>query len=382
MEQMDAVAGIERAWIEHAKEKRIPLIACFELLPLCNMNCDMCYVRLSKDEAERQGGLRTADEWIALAQRMKDMGLLTLQLTGGEPLLFPEFKRLYVTLKKMGLMTTINTNGTLIDEQWADFFAQNPPRRFSITLYGADEKAYTELCHYPGGFAKTLRAVRLLRQRGLEVKLNYTVTRTNADDLWRVFEIAEELNVPINVASYVTPASRERSQPFDRQMRLLPQEAGRINAMAYARAVGRTAFLNEAQRQLWFAKNLQPGEPRMTCQAGRCSVMVNWQGMMRPCIMLDQPSISLRETDVQVAWKQITEYVDSVRTSSRCASCALRLTCPVCAASALAETGNCDGTPEYLCRYTQQTLLTMAEICMHEMQRRRRNGEEAEDGKE
>lgn len=371
----------ERILIECARTKRIPLIACFELLPLCNMNCDMCYVRLSRDETERQGGLYSADKWIDIARQMKDMGLLTLQLTGGEPLLFPEFKRLYLELKKMGLMLTINTNGTLINEKWADFFAKNPPRRFSITLYGADEKAYTELCHYPGGFAQTLRAVRLLRQRGLEVKLNYTVTRTNADDLWHVFEIAEEMNVPINVASYVMPVSRERSQPFDRQMRLLPQEAGRLNAIAYARAVGRIAFLNEAQRQLWSAKNLLPGEPRMTCQAGRCSVMVNWQGMMRPCIMLDQPSVSLHETDAHTAWKQITEYVDIVRTSSQCASCALRLTCPACAASALAETGNYDGTPEYICRYTQQTLRTMAEICSHELQRRQRDGEDAKEGK-
>ena len=36
----------------------------------------------------------------------------------------------------MGMILTINTNGTLIDETWADFFAQHPPRRINITLYG------------------------------------------------------------------------------------------------------------------------------------------------------------------------------------------------------------------------------------------------------
>ena len=76
-------------------------------------------------------------------------------LTGGEPLLFPGFKELYIELQKMGMILTINTNGTLIDEEWADFFQKYKPRRMNITLYGADDQAYEQLCHYPGGFQKT-----------------------------------------------------------------------------------------------------------------------------------------------------------------------------------------------------------------------------------
>lgn len=54
-------------------------------------------------------------------------GTLFLLLTGGEPLLFPDFKTLYLELRNMGMILTINTNGTLLGESWADFFAEYRP---------------------------------------------------------------------------------------------------------------------------------------------------------------------------------------------------------------------------------------------------------------
>ncbi len=66
------------------------------------MNCDMCYVRLSRSEMERQGRLRTVEEWVRLAEQMQKAGTVFLLLTGGEPLLFPDFKTLYRRLRNHG----------------------------------------------------------------------------------------------------------------------------------------------------------------------------------------------------------------------------------------------------------------------------------------
>lgn len=118
----NGASSVERALINRAKEKKVPINGSLELLPLCNMNCDMCYVRLSREEMERKGRLCTADEWLEIGRQMKESGVLFLLLTGGEPLLFPDFKRMYLELRGMGFILTINTNGTLIDEEWAVFF--------------------------------------------------------------------------------------------------------------------------------------------------------------------------------------------------------------------------------------------------------------------
>ena len=166
------VNTLEKMMLSRAAAAQRPINGTLELLPLCNMNCDMCYIRLSRAEMEERGRLHTADEWISLGRQMQQAGALFLLITGGEPLLFPDFRRLYTELRQMGMIFTINTNGTLLDEEWADFFGKQKPRRINITLYGADDKAYESLCHYPGGFEKTLRAIRLLKERGVDVKIN------------------------------------------------------------------------------------------------------------------------------------------------------------------------------------------------------------------
>ena len=102
----------------HRKATRngIPLSGTFELTPVCNMNCRMCYVRMSKQQQEAIRPLRTAEEWLRLGEEAKKRGLLYLLLTGGEPFSRPDFREILSGLHKMGFIISINSNGTLIDE--------------------------------------------------------------------------------------------------------------------------------------------------------------------------------------------------------------------------------------------------------------------------
>ena len=49
MELMEDGTTIEQQMFAMATEKKVPLYGVLELLPLCNLNCDMCYVRMSRD---------------------------------------------------------------------------------------------------------------------------------------------------------------------------------------------------------------------------------------------------------------------------------------------------------------------------------------------
>ena len=62
MELMEDGTTIEQQMFAMAAEKKVPLYGVLELLPLCNLNCDMCYVRMSREEMEEVGRLRTMEE--------------------------------------------------------------------------------------------------------------------------------------------------------------------------------------------------------------------------------------------------------------------------------------------------------------------------------
>ena len=77
---------------------------------------------MEKSQAEKRGGLRSIEEWLHIANQLQEIGTLFILLTGGEPLLYPDFKELYIRLKEKGFILTINTNATLIDDETVRLF--------------------------------------------------------------------------------------------------------------------------------------------------------------------------------------------------------------------------------------------------------------------
>lgn len=348
----------ERMLMAKAMQRNIPINGSMELLPLCNLNCNMCYVRLSRAEMEAQGRMRSGAEWLALGRQMAKAGTLFLLLTGGEPLLHPDFKEIYLGLKKMGMILTINTNGTLIDEEWADFFGKYKPRRINITLYGADGDAYESLCHYRGGYDRVVKGVRLLRERGVDVKLAGSMTPENVKDISRMIEIAEELDVPMFMDAYMMPAARERSKPFSQQSRLGPEEAAAACTAYLRRVLGEEGYAEYREDRLKKIDSFVPGEEvpcASSCMAGRCSFTVNWQGQLRPCVISTEPAADVFEVGFDAAWKQVSTAFQAMRYCAKCSNCRLRPICRTCVAAALLETGDYMGTPEYLCRYAAES---------------------------
>lgn len=364
MEQLEGATTIERQILAQAKLTHTPANGSIELLPLCNMNCDMCYVRLSKEEMEAKGRLRTVDEWLEIGRQMKDAGVLFLLLTGGEPFLHPEFRKLYLGLKEMGMILTINTNGTLVDEDLAEFLGAHKPRRVNITLYGTDEETYANLCHYPGGYEKTLRGIRLLRKYGVDVKVGGSLARANKDDLDKLLDFQNELNIPVRVDTYMMPATRERDLPYNRQSRLDPEEAAEARIHALKREMGPELFRQYVRQAIYQADHPEPVEEKpghMACMAGQCSFTINWQGEMRPCVILSEPAVSVFATGFQAAWEYLVEETNKIFLNAKCTACRLRHLCRTCAASALLETGSYDGVPEYMCRYAEESLRILRE---------------------
>lgn len=76
MELIEDGTTIEQQMFAMAAEKKVPLYGVLELLPLCNLNCDMCYVRMSREEMEEVGRLRTMEEWTKTAEDMMKAGTL------------------------------------------------------------------------------------------------------------------------------------------------------------------------------------------------------------------------------------------------------------------------------------------------------------------
>lgn len=346
----------------HAKAARahLPLSGTFELTPVCNMNCRMCYVRMSKEEQEAIAPLHSAADWIALGRQAVDRGMLYLLLTGGEPFSRPDFFEIMAGLEQMGLLISINSNGTLLDEAAVEELRRHPPVRINMTLYGASDATYERLCRNPKGFTQATRAIRLLREAGILVKLNCSVTPYNAQDLPEIMRFAKEEHLVVQATSYMFPPLRRDATMVGKNDRFSPEEAAYYAARIESLLNGEDAFLERMRNKAPVSLPVEPGEDcsiegeGIRCRAGKCSFWVTWNGRLLPCGMLPvQGEKDVFQVGFDEAWADASAAAAAIRLPGKCRDCPLRDQCRACAAMVFTESGNFHTVPEYRCRMAQ-----------------------------
>lgn len=345
---------------EKASYARIPIMCSFELLPVCNLSCKMCYVRKSMDYVRSHGGLKDADWWLSLAKDAADCGLLYPLLTGGEPFLHPQFDRILAGMLDLGLQVSINTNGTLIDRKWAEFLREHRPTRINLTLYGASAESYRRLCGDGSAFQRVQTAVSLLKEYGIPLKFNASITPDNVADLPAMIAFARELDCPIQVATYMFPPLRRDGSLVGQNDRLSPEEAALARVTADHLQAEPAWFAAQAARFRSFVpleqKPWEMGagqEEGMRCRAGLCSLWVDWQGNFANCGMYPSALNPMEGRSFSECWQQTVADTAAVRYNAACFSCPNRPLCHPCIAMIYNECGSHTGRPEYMCRMNE-----------------------------
>ncbi len=342
-----------------ASQNRIPLGGTFELSPVCNFSCKMCYVRKTPEQIRNEGKrLRSWEEWLALGRQCRDAGMLYLLLTGGEPFLYPGFRELYTQLHRMGLILSINTNGTLITRETVAWLKEYAPQRLNITLYGASRETYERVCGNGAGYDKAMEAIRMLHEAGIPVTINVSMIPENEADLERIVSIGKELEINTKVATYMFPPARREKEESD--SRFTPEQTAAVFLRKARCKMNDAQYLTFLQRQ---DEKISPSdedwgscdEEFMRCRAGRSSCWVSWDGCMTACGIMQFPlTVYPFEEGFALSWNRLTDAVRQTPVLRDCAGCPKREICNPCAAILYTETGDANQKAPYLCEIAQQ----------------------------
>lgn len=351
----------------------IPLSGTFELTPLCNFSCRMCYVRkTAKEVRDSKRPMMTLDQWLTLAEEACDAGMLYLLLTGGEPTAWPDFWKLYEELIHMGLLVSINTNGSKLDDAAIQKLIQLPPRRVNLTLYGADDSTYENLCQVKNMFSKVDHSIHELLDAGIQVKLNCSLTPFNADDLEKLVAYAQERGLILDIATYMFPPLRRDESMVGSNERFTPEQAARYRLKAYQLQYGEEkyiSFLRSIQNGSVAPPGLEEGcvdpvDGKIRCRAGKSSFWVTWDGWMTPCGMMTDPKMEIQDRPFRDVWQEVMEASHRIELSGVCGKCPNMQLCHACAAMAQTETGRFSGIPSYLC----ETVKEMKQLAEEQLQ--------------
>lgn len=327
---MDAAAA-EKVYNEYftfqTRKKAVPYQGMFELTPLCNLKCKMCYVRLSPEQLGERS-LLMADSWIRMIDQAAVAGMMKAALTGGECLTHPDFDAIYLHLQELGIRTAVLTNGILLNEDRIRFFQRYPPALIQITLYGASEEEYEQVCG-TRHFETVLANIRRAQEAGLSLFIAITPNRFLTDG-GEALQLAASLDIPYNINSCLfTPhpgTGREKDnvdmemEDYIRLYKLRAQMNGEVITPVDP------ASLPEVARQT------EPQKLGLRCGAGMNAFTIQWDGAMIPCSSLLQIRESPLRDGFQAAWNAIHEAALHFPIPAECEACEYNSVCPSCVA--------------------------------------------------
>lgn len=353
-------------WVD-GKKLKIPLYLQMEITSRCNMMCRMCYIA-SNCEDNRKREL-SAKAWLDIAKQARDMGLTIVNITGGEPIIKEDFFELYEGLSNLGIIYTLNTNGTMMTKENVKRLASSPPFRAIVSVYGGSEETYAKVSNNGKWFDLARAGVENLLEAGINTVLRMTVVKDNLHDLQKVFDWADSLGLNLNYSHYMSPR-REGDGTDPVSLRLDPGQ------MVQVRETMRNLYMNREAMRKQDSKEPESGDAQpeekadeqpekpvdqepyrfitedgFRCGSGQVSGFITYDGKLLPCGTTDWPSVDLREKSFTDAWPEMVKLSREVPGCAECDGCEVAKYCVPCPPKIFAESGSYQKKSPYLCEY-------------------------------
>lgn len=261
----------------------------------CNSRCVTC------DYWRHSGSDLSLDAVTRLLPDLSDLGTQVVLLSGGEPLLNPEWPLIAELLRSRGLQVWLLTSGLSLAKhakRVAELFDS-----ITVSLDGTNPATYAAIRGLDA-FDKVCEGIRASAANGLAPGLRVTVQRANYRELPAFVEVAKELGarqVSFLAVDVANPHAFARTSAASNELALgpddLPHLQDCLTAMESAYTDDfRSGFIAESPRKLrrilqYFAAVHGLGSfPAVRCNAPEFSTVVNATGQVQPCFFISGPS--------------------------------------------------------------------------------------------
>lgn len=323
------LAGVaSRAAVRH-----IPLEVSLELTHRCSFRCVHCYIpdHTSAESLPLRRLLGFLDE-------LAELGTLFLAISGGEPLLHPDWRLVVRHGRRRGFVVRLLTNGLLITPDDAAALADLCVR-VNISMHAANAEVFESITGMPGSYARVMKSLDCLQRAGVLVSFKVPLMRANAEEIALVAALAEIRGVPYQVYPIVTHG---RSGSF-----------GPLRERADAAALRAFYAGPHSPCREPVVMSPHPPDERVPCAAGIRSATISPTGDVLACSLLPTVAGNVAERSFREVW-ETSPWLQAlralrVRDLTACAECSRLAYCGRCPARALVEGGRLKGADPVAC---------------------------------
>jgi len=331
---------------------RLPLRGNLDITYRCNNNCLHCWLRVPPKGPEKQNELST-DEIKTIVDEARKLGCREWAISGGEPMLRPDFPEIFDYITKKSGSYSINTNGTLITPEIAELMKRKGKKM--IALYGATAEIHDHITRNPGSFQATMKGFKLLQEARAEFIVQLVPMKDNYHQYKEMVKLAKSLSPHWRVGAawlFLSAEGDPRKNEEIKLQRLDPREVVKLD---------KPQISDEESEQEDYSCPLAEDWLFASCIDHRRDFHIDPYGHMSFCSFIKDPSLryDLRKGSFQECWETfIPSLKDKVKGDQEyrdnCGSCDLRSECRWCPVYGYLEHERFSAPVEYLCKVAKE----------------------------
>ncbi|MEZ4384123.1 MAG: radical SAM protein [Nannocystaceae bacterium] len=267
-----------------------PVISEIALTYRCNLTCEFCYAGCSRTglpEGWSEDGVMSDDEVCRTLEIIRRDGRCpSVSFTGGEPTIRPALPRFVAHAKALGMKVNIISNGQNLTPKLVDRLAEAGLDSAQLSLEGPTPEVHDRIVRREGAFRRLFAAVDRLREYGIRVHTNTTISRSNVDHVEAIVDRIADHGLSRLTMNFVLPCGTAKGAQDGLQLRYT--DMGEILLKVQARARAREVqFIWYSPIPACIFNTVAHGLGNQGCAAADGLIHVNPAGDVLPCSSFD-----------------------------------------------------------------------------------------------
>lgn len=180
----------------------------FYLTQGCNLGCKHCWMSPPIEQGPLKYPYLDTADFARVISEARPLGLKSVKLTGGEPLLHPDINTILDLITTDDLSLTLETNGTLITDSIAEKLARLRYCSVSVSVDSIQAKTHDAIRSRPGCFDKTVRNIRKLARHHIPFQIIASLLPENRHEIVDILHFAKSLGAGSFKLNIVQPTQR------------------------------------------------------------------------------------------------------------------------------------------------------------------------------
>lgn len=271
----------------------------WEITYRCNESCVHCYnpgaAHLEGEKHDRVRDELTTEEATLTLDRLAELGLFRLTISGGEAFLRRDLLDIVAHARALGMSVDIYTNGLVLTEERLDRLCTLWPRSVSVSVYSDVAEEHDAITRVAGSHKRSVDCLRRLHQRGIKTAMKSVLFKSTEGRHGSMKFLAEDLGAALEMETSLINGQDGASTPTSFGV------TDPAVLIQLAMTEGSSLYVGGAESN--YGRQLKDFEATV-CGAGVSFLHLDPEGKILSCPSLPLEYGSVRGVDIRDLWRE------------------------------------------------------------------------------